>query len=69
MLSDEMAYFIGLIEPKMIICENKIIDTVRKGQASVGNEAPIWTFHKSEEIEVRSVDELLTGYEQESSYS
>lgn len=53
----------------MIICENAIIDTVRKGQVSAGNEAPIWTFNKSNDVEVRSVDELLSGYEQESTYT
>lgn len=69
LFSDEMTYFIGLIEPKMIICEHEIIDTVRKGQLSTGNDAPIWTFNKSDDVEVRSVDELLTGYEQESTYT
>lgn len=68
-LSDEMSYFIGLVEPKMIICEEKIIETIRKGLVGSGHEAPIWTFTKSEDVEVRSVDELMTRYDQESTYT
>lgn len=66
---DEMEYFIELVEPKMIICENEFVDALRKGQISAGNEAPIWTFNKFDDVKVRSVDELWNGYEQESTYT
>lgn len=64
-----MSYFIGLVEPKMIICEERIIETIRKGLVGAGHEAPVWTFSKSKDVEVNSVDELIAGYDQEFTYT
>lgn len=66
--TDEMTHFIDQVEPKMIICEDHLVSLVRKGLTNNKRTAILFTFNKSLDGELQSVDDLLLGWEENFKY-
>lgn len=60
-----MTHFIDQVEPKMIICEEHLVPLVRKGLTNNKRSAILYTFNKSIDAELQSVDDLVFGWEAE----
>lgn len=63
-----MTHFIGLVEPKMIICESELVLTVRKGLANSSrtDQTVLYTFDSSAGL--KSVDDLVRGWNDQFTY-
>lgn len=63
----EQTHYIGLLRPKMIICDESIIGTITKTLNIIQHSAIVYLFTNVDHAEHKAMADLISGYESEKS--